>query len=407
LPTLAYAKRGWQIEQLNIEGKRSGEGFVAHKAMLVNALSRALADRVMLLDLTIGRKGLLGYLKALGGSNVVKVIPSNGSASGERITDKRLKVICGANTSYLADNDWIGEKTPLAFCEVRVSPSNTVTPNVGAIELAEALARVLPFTAKGDDRPVLACVNFEAKDGKLNLVSADGFRLAVVTLDYADGEGEALINRDNLIGVSNALRKAKRVRVSFEAGGETIGGYSLIIDTELIRYKWASVNGSYPDYEKLIPTDFSTFAHFDTVEAIKAVSSLKAIANAKAYPIDLTIGNGKLVMANPDDKGQTDIVADTDGEGKVRLDGQYLTEALKACGGMVDFNLTNAYSPMLFTVNGFQLVVMPMLTNEANEQAKKAKQAEPVAETPTEPVSEPVAKPKKAKRSRAKEPVTA
>ena len=234
-----------------------------------------------------------------------------------------------------------------------------------------------------------------AKDGKLYLVSADG-------------EGQALINRDELKGVANALRKAKRVRISFEAGGETIGGYSLIIDTELIRYKWTSVNGSYPDYEKLIPTDFSTFAHFDTVEAIKAVSSLKAIANAKAYPIDLTIGNGKIVMANPDDKGQADIVADTDGEGKVRLDGQYLAEALKVCGGMVDFNLTNAYSPMLFTVNGYQLVVMPMLTNEANEQAKKAreaKQAEPVAEQ-AEPVA-PVAKPKKAKRSRAKEPVTA
>ena len=118
-------------------------------------------------------------------------------------------------------------------------------------------------------------------------------------------------------------------------------------------------------------------------------------------------------MANPDDKGQADIVADTDGEVKVRLDGQYLAEALKACGGMVDFNLTNAYSPMLFTVNGYQLVVMPMLTNEANEQAKKAKeakQAEPVAEATTEPVAEPVApvaKAKKAKRSRAKEPVTA
>jgi len=193
------------IEKLNIEGKRSGEGFVAHKAMLVNALSRAIADRVMLLDLTIGRRGLLGYLKALGGSNIVKVVPANGNASGERITDKRLKVICGANTSYLADSDWIGEKTPLTLCEVRVSPSNTVTPNIGAIELSEALARVLPFTAKGDDRPVLACVRFVAKDGKLNLVSADGFRLAVVTLDFEDVEGEALINRDDLKGMINAL----------------------------------------------------------------------------------------------------------------------------------------------------------------------------------------------------------
>jgi DNA polymerase-3 subunit beta len=319
------AKRGLFLEQLNIVGKRSGDGFVAHKATLVSALSRGLSARVVLMDLTIGLKGLLGYLKALGGSNIVKVIPSNGSASGSQTNGhKRLKVICGANTSYLADNEWIGDKTPLTLCEVRVSPSNTVTPNVGGSELAEALNRVLPFTAKDDNRPILQCVNFTGKDGKLTLVSADGFRLAVISLDY-DGEGQALVNRDDLKGVVNALERAKRARVSFEAGGDTIGGYSLIIDTELIRYKWVSVNGDYPDYEKLTPTEFNTFAHFDTVEAIKATNSLKALSDSKAYPIDLTIGDGKVVMANPDDKGQADILADTDGQGFVRIDGQYLT----------------------------------------------------------------------------------
>jgi len=66
---------------------------------------------------------------------------------------------------------------------------------------------------------------------------------------------------------------------------------SLIINTELIRYKWVSVEGNYPDWEKLIPTEHKLTAHFDTVEAIKAVSSLKVIADAKAYPIDLTIGD--------------------------------------------------------------------------------------------------------------------
>jgi len=291
------------VEQLNIEGKRSGDGFVAHKATLVSALSRALADRVMLLDHYVGRKGLLGYLKALGGSNIVKVIPSNGSASGTQATSKRLKVICGANTSYLADNEWIGEKTPLTLCDVRVSPNNSVKPNVGVSELAEALARVLPFTAKDDNRPILQCVNFEAKDGKLTLVSADGFRLAVTSLDYDDGEGQALINRDELKGVANALKRAKRARVSFE-GEDVTKPSSLIIDTELIRYKWVSVSGNYPEYQKLIPTEFNTFASFDTIEAIKAVNSLKALADSRAYPIDLTIGDGKLVMANPDDKGR-------------------------------------------------------------------------------------------------------
>ena len=152
------------MEQLNIVGKRSGTGFVAHKAMLVSALSRALADRIMFLDFTIGRKGLLGYFKALAGSNVIKVIPASAGASEAQTNGhKRLKVTCGANTSYIGDSDFIGEKTPMTLCEARICPSNAVKPNIGAIELAEALNRVLPFTAKDDTRPVLQCVNFTAK----------------------------------------------------------------------------------------------------------------------------------------------------------------------------------------------------------------------------------------------------
>ena len=77
------------------------------------------------MDFTIGRKGFLTYIKSLGGSNVVKVVPSsNVNASGLRVADKRLKVVCGANTSYLDDMAWVGDKTPLTLCDVRVGPSN-------------------------------------------------------------------------------------------------------------------------------------------------------------------------------------------------------------------------------------------------------------------------------------------
>ncbi len=353
--------------------------------MLVNALSRAIADRVILMGITLGLKGFLGYLKALGGSNIVKVIPSNGSASESQTAVKGLKVICGANTGYLADMEWIGENTPITLCDVRVSPNNSVKPNVGTSELAEALARVLPFTAIDDTRPILQCVNFIAKEGKLTLVGADGFRLAVNRLDLDDTEGQALINRVDLAGVVNALRKAKRARVSFEPSGESLDGMSLVIDTELIRYKWASVEGDFPNWQKLIPTEFHTFASFDTIEAIKAVNSLKTLSDKpKEYPIDLTIGDGKIVLANPDEKGQAELSADTDGEGKIRLDGSYLAQALKACGGMVDLKLTSAYSPMMFSSNGYQLVVMPMMTDMANEQAKQDKEAKAQAESVAE-----------------------
>jgi DNA polymerase III subunit beta len=334
----------------------------------------------MLNDFTIGRKGFLTYLKSLGGSNIVKVVPAGGNASGVRVTDKRLKVVCGTNTSFLDDMAWIGDKTPISLCEVRVSPSNTVSPNLGALELSEALSRVVPFTSKEDTRPVLQCVLFRVADGKLTIVSADGFRLSVVKLDFDGEDGQVLINRDELRGVISALRRAYRVRVSFEKNGESLDGMSLVLDTELIRYKWRSVDGNFPEYEKLLPAEFNTFVSFDANEAIKAVNSLKVLSDSKAYPVDLTIGNGKLTMSSPDDKGQTEIPADTLGDGKIRLDGGYLADALRACGGMVDLKLVDGKSPMLFTSPDYELVVMPMLTNESQKPTGETQTAEPEAE---------------------------
>jgi len=374
-------------------------------------LSRALSERVVLLAYTIGRRGLLGYLKALAGSNIVKIVPASDSASETQTNgQKRLKVACGSNTSYLEDLAWVGDKTPMTLCEVRISPNRTVKPNIGGLELSEALNRVLPFTAKEDNRPVLQCVLFRAKEGKLTLVSADGFRLAVVTLDY-DGEGEALILRDDLRGIANALRKARRVALSFEKSADSLDNTDLIIDTEITRYKWLSVDGQFPDYEKLIPAEANVTAHLDTVEAGKAIASLKALADSKSYPIDLSL-NGGIVMSNPDDKGEVTIPADIEGgEIKVRIDGAYLAEALRACGGMVDFKVTDGKSPVLFAVDGYQLVVMPMLTADSREPEGETQTAEPEAEQAekTEAVAEAEAvvkaeKPKR-KRSKAKEPV--
>jgi len=375
------------------------------------------------MDLEIGRKGLLGYLKALAGSNAVKVIPANGSASELQATD-RLKVICGSHTSYIGDKAWIrealgkGKATPLTFAEVRICRSNTVKPNIGSLELAEALNRVLPFTAKDNDRPVLSCVNFEAKEGKLTLVSADGFRLAVVTLDYDDGNGQVLIHRDDLKGIANALRKAKRARISFEGEvdktlRDVTKPSSLILDTELIRYKWNGYTGSYPTWENIIPKEFSTIAHFDTVEAIRAIRSLKALSDSKAYPIDLTIGNGKIVMADTDNKGQVELSADTEGEGFIRVAGDYLANALKACGGMVDFKMSSPVSSMLFSTDGYQVAVMPMITEKAKEYQPK-RQAEAVAQgqgqadvvSKAEAVAAQAEKPKR-NRKRSKVAVTA
>jgi DNA polymerase-3 subunit beta len=355
-------------------------------------------------ETAIGRKGFLSYLKALAGSNMVKVIPANGSASGLQANGKGLKVVCGNHQSYITDGAWLKDKTPFTFCQVRVSPSYAVMPNLGGNELAEALSRVLPFANTDDARPVLQCVKVVQKDDKLTLIAADGFTLGEISLDFEAGEAEALINRDDIKGLIPALRKAKRVKVSFEqkpdSDNDGLLAKSLIVDTELIKYSLPSQDGSYPDYNKVFPSDFIASASFDTKEAIKACQSLLAIwfdDNTKGLyrPLTLTVVDNKVTIEAKEDRGLMAISAETSGEAKIAVAGNYLIKALRACGGIAEMKLASPQSPITLTVDGYRCLVMPMRLPES----KAVAEAEAVA---TEAKAK--AKPKRKGRGKAKQP---
>ena len=389
------------MEQLNIEGKRSGEGFICHRERLVSALSRAQAPKARIGDIELGRKGFLNYLQALGGSNVVKVTP-NGGASEAQATAKGLKVICGRNTSHILDGAWITDKDRLSdTCEIRVSPNGSVIPNLGAMELAEALSRVIPFAVgKKDERPVLNCVRFAQGEGKLTLTTADGYRLAEVTLDFEDGEAEALIPADELKGLASALKKAHRVRLTFEANGNAHS--NLIIETEAIRYKWGSESGSYPDYNEVIPTEFTAVARFDTREMLRAGMSLSALSLDGMSAITLAMKEGSLVLSATDDMGSAQVEAEVEGDIEAAISGAYLTQALKALGGMAEVKVSDTKAPIVFAVDGYRLAVMPVVLPS---KSKVETEAEAVASEAEVKEEAPAEKPKR--KRKAKEPVAA
>jgi len=370
------------LEQVNIVGKRSGDGFVAHKEQLVDALARAQAERVMLFndEITLGKRGFLAYLKALAGSNIVKIVPASDGAKG-------IKVVCGNHQGYLPNEAWIKDKLPMTFNQVRVSPSNAVMPNLGSVELAEALSRVAGFASIEEARPVLQTVRFHQKEGKLTLTATDGFKLAEVSLNFEAGKAEALIYASELKGLISALRKAKRVKVSFEQKADEEGGLVtklLLIDTELIRYKFYSQDGEYPDYEKVIPSEFVATASLDTKAMMKASQSLLSSwydddTKPLYRPLTLAISEGTVTIEAKEDRGKAVIEAEATGEGKIAVNGKYLLQALKACGGIVEVKIANASSPILFSSNGYRCLVMPVLT-----EAPKAKTEAPEAEAEAE-----------------------
>ena len=396
------------MEQLNIEGKRSGDGFVAHKAVLLEALQRTTADRIILCGAEVGRRGLLNYFKALAGSNIIKVVPAKGSVNAQ----KSLKVLCGSHIGNIAGGEWVNENTPPTNADLRVSPTVGVKPNIGASEMAVALSRVIPFSAKlvKDDkrRPVLGCVLFEAKGGVLTLVGADGIGMAINTLSFDEQDAKALVPRDDLKAIVNLLRRAKRLNVVFDGKGEESYSQAIVFMTDLVQYRLECASYRFPDYRKQVPTTHNAVAHIDTVETARAINALKAINAIKDYAVDLVIEDNRLVLASPDDKettvGEHAIPCETEGSIDIRLVGSYLTTALRLCGGMVDISATKPYENLMVRQNGYTVLLMPQMSQKAKavyELDQKAK--EPVK--PAEPKSEQSAEPKSQKKGKTAEAV--
>jgi DNA polymerase-3 subunit beta len=101
------------------------------------------------------------------------------------------------------------------------------------------------------------------------------------------------------------------------------------------------------------------------------------------------------------------ISAETSGEAKIAVAGNYLIKALKACGGIAEMKLASPQSPIALTVDGYRCLVMLMRLPESKAVAEAeavAKEAEAKAEAETETKAE--AKPKRKGKGKAKQPET-
>lgn len=394
---------GGIVEQLNIEGKRSGDGFVCQRQRLVEALGRAVSPKVELVGCTIGLKGFLNYLRKLP-SGMIKVVPQNGG----------LAVVCGSHRSNLADNAWVNEENLVAdSVKVEVSPYYSVIPNLGTMELAEALARVIPFTAPAkEEKPIYSAVFFDQSEGVLTLRASDGYRLAEQRLNLGGGEWQALIPAIDLKPVISAIRKARRVCLSFEGNGEKYA--TLVLETEVLTYRWQSIAGQYPSFSSIFPTECNATARFDAREALTASQAVSLLSASEEATVVIAISEGTVKVRSKDGEGEAIIEAESEGEGIIALNGKYLSQSLRACGGMVEVSIKDAKSPLLLTVDGYRCLMMPVFVpgiGEPKAEEAPAPVAEveaPTEEAPVEPIAKVEAPIEGKKRSRkTKEPVAA
>jgi DNA polymerase-3 subunit beta len=230
--------------------------------------------------------------------------------------------------------------------------------------LKKALQQVV-FTASSDEtRPALTGVLIRTSEGELVMAATDSYRLAEKRLGKENQNIELLIPATSLndllriIGDSDEEVKVthNEQQVLFQVG-----------DIELVT---RLLEGSYPDYQKLIPKDFTTTVRLKRADliSITKISGLFARESAGSITIDVDTEKKKLsirsVASQLGENTATAQASKVTGGGSITLNSRFLLDALSAMtGDEIVFGFNGKLEPTLLQDPNdldYRHVVMPL-----------------------------------------------
>lgn len=240
-----------------------------------------------------------------------------------------VTVSCARFTSTIKGMD--GDEFPV----IPRRSEQTPTLRLPAAELQRTIAQVVGAAETDDSRPVLAGVLMRLRDGCLTFAAADGFRLASHRRAFTEQQPvEVIIPARTLeqIGRIAGLTDGEVTLVVSPNGNQiTCTNESTSVVSRLI-------DGRFPDFERIIPQQYTTRSVIDTAALKQAVKLASYFASASQNSIRLTMepgeSGGRLVIsANAvevgDNTGEVDATI-SGASGQIALNVAYLQEALAA-----------------------------------------------------------------------------
>jgi len=248
-----------------------------------------------------------------------------------------------------------------------------ITTRVEVEALRQGISQVVFAAATEESRPVLTGVDARFNGDSLTLAAADGFRLAVYTLPLAtpvSQETEVIIPARSLAEL-NRLMGEQEEMVDITINPNKSQALFRLKDIELVSQL---VQGTFPQYEQLIPQSSSTQATVDVAEFLRASKTASIFARDGSGIVRLVVTPGgeltpgKLTISARseevgDDVGEIDAMVDGE-EAKIAFNGKYLADVLGVLREpQVSLGTTNPSSPGVIRpvgVDNYVHVVMPM-----------------------------------------------
>ncbi len=230
--------------------------------------------------------------------------------------------------------------------------------------ILEGIERTEYAIAKEEARVALQGMFMRGHEGRIHFVGSDGHRLALYEPE-GSFSSELLIPRKSLKVIRRLLTGIEDVRVSKSEDGNfayfTSEEWKLIIRL---------LEGEYPDYLAVIPTEFAAEVLLDVEDTRRALKRLSGLSEGKIFPVKITLSDNLAVLEFMDPEfgeGREELDVDYIGDPfEIGFNGKYVLEALDSFDSdKVWFRFTTPDTAALlesddYEKDPYRCIIMPM-----------------------------------------------
>ena len=203
-------------------------------------------------------------------------------------------------------------------------------------DLQDLIHRTSFAVSTEESRPILNGVLWELRDGSMRMVATNGHRLARMGVATGPGSVTAtdfIVPPAALQQVQRLLKDADEILVAWDAGADGARKNHLGFKAESKEVYTRLIEGTYPNYEQVIPKDNDRFAIVDKKALDRAVRRMAVVASDQTHRIRLTFEENKvhLNVLTPDlGEGHDEMEIDYGGDSlEIGFNANYLMEVLR------------------------------------------------------------------------------
>ncbi len=214
----------------------------------------------------------------------------------------------------------------------------------------DAVTFVALAASTDESRPILTGIKLEQRDDELIFAATDGFRLSVITKKTTTGLERNIIIPARIIGEATKLTGDKNATIDMYISPQQNQAFFACGDSEVIT---RLIEGEFPNYNKIIPGNFTTRVVFDRQDLLAAVKTASIFARNAANVVRFAIKDKELIIsANSPQVGRNATIIEIEQEGdngEIAFNVKFLLDLLTTLTeDRVVFEMTGTLNPGVF-----------------------------------------------------------